>query len=85
MFEKVSLSPLLCLECKPKINLEILVSLLDVFSTFTSPRQTIFNTQKKTAQLSNLFWLLMPPRLFRQLFERNLSLKLAQNDKFNLQ
>ena len=48
----------------PKINLEILVSLQEVFSTLTSPCQTIFDTQKKKiAQLSNFFYLLLQPGL----------------------
>ena len=54
----------------PKINLEILVSLQEVFSTLTSPCQTIFDTQKKKNCIVIEFLLAsIATRVIRQLFK----------------
>ena len=53
----------------PKINLEILVSLLDVFSTLTSPCQTIFDSQKKKCIVIKFLLAAIATPVITQLFK----------------
>ena len=53
----------------PKINLEILVSLLDVLSTLTSPCQTIFDSQKKKCIVIKFLLAAIATPVIRQLFK----------------